>query len=131
MIVTDDRVVEFVARETGLGLCPPYTCVGYERDGEIIVGAVFNCFHYPDIHMTAAGTEWPRAFLRALGDYCFRQLECERVTFVTEQEHVVRLLERVGGQAEGRLRNRYGPGRDGWIIGVLASEYRYLPRPRN
>lgn len=56
----------------------------------------------------------------------FGQLGCRRVTFTTESETVARYAERLGGKREGLLRDQFGEGRDGIVVGVLVSEYRYL-----
>lgn len=128
MIVTDNRVAEFVSRKLGFGLCPPYTCAGIERDGEIIAGVILNCWEGADIQATAAGTGWTLGFMRALGEYVYGQLGCERMTFVTEQESVGRLAEKLGAKYEGTLRSHFGRGKDGLVYGVLRDEYRYLPK---
>lgn len=125
MIVTDERVARFVSDRLGFALCPPYTCAGIERDGEIVAGCLFNCFQPPDIRVTAAGTGWTRGFLEAVGRYVFGQLGCIRATFITEQPRVVALAERLGGVVEGRMRDHFGEGRDGIVIGLLRKSYRY------
>ncbi|WP_028711067.1 GNAT family N-acetyltransferase [Paracoccus pantotrophus] len=125
MIVTDERVGRFVAERTGSFICPPYTFLGIERGGEVIAGAVFNCFVGSSVEVTVAGKGWDRAFFRAVGDYVFRQMGCCRMGFTTEQETVARLAERLGGVREGVMRSYFGPGRDGIVIGVLADEYKF------
>ncbi len=129
MIVSDDRVARFVSDAIGFGLCPPFTAMGIERGGAIIGGVVFNCFEGASIHVTAAGKGWSRCFLRAVGDYVFGQLGCERMTITTEQPAVAALAKRLGGEAEGRLRNHFGPGRDASIVGILRADWRYVSVP--
>lgn len=128
MIVTDERVPKFVGERVGATIYPPFTAVGIERDGEIIGGVVFNCFTGSDAHVTVAGTGWTRGFLTALGKYAFWQLGCCRVTVITEHQEVVDLAKRLGGKVEGTLRDQFGKGRDGTILGILASEYRFRER---
>lgn len=123
MIVTDIRVARFAESALGQPIIPPFTCLGIERGGEIIAAAVFNGFTGPDIHMTVAGRGWSRAFLRAVGDYVFVQLGCLRISAVTEQPKVVALAERIGGRVEGRMRNMFGRGRDGVMIGFLKEDW--------
>lgn len=125
MIVTDERVARFVSERLGFGLCPPFTCVGMERGGKIIGGVIFHCFEGASVHVTVAGTGWTRGFLKAVGGYVFDQLGCLRMTITTEQESVARLAERLGGQREGVLRDQFGNGRNGIVLGVLESEYRF------
>ena len=125
MIVTDDRVARFVGARINSIIYPPFTCMGIERDGQIIGGAVFNCFTGPDVEMTVAGHGWTRRFCVAVGQYVFSQLGCVRMQVTTEQEAVASLAERLGGKREGILRDKFGTGRDGIVLGILAHEYRF------
>lgn len=126
MIVTDDRAAKFVSEHLGFPLCPPYSVMGIERDGVITGAVLFNQFEGAGVHVSAAGRGWTLPFMRALGDYVYRQLGCERMTLTTESEAVAQYAERLGGKREGLLRSHFGPGRDGIVIGVLKSEYLYL-----
>lgn len=125
MIVSDERVARFVSDRLGFALCPPYTALGIERDGEICAGAIFNHFEGNDVHIGIVGTGWTRGFLRAVGEYVFSQLGCGRMTAITESPKVIGIVERLGGQMEGCLREHFGPGRDGFVAGILKSEWRY------
>ena len=125
MIVTGEKVARFVSGALGFGLCPPYSAVGIERDGEITAGVLVNHFEGADCHVTVAGTGWTRGFLQAVGRYVFGQLGCLRCTIITEKPHVVALAKRLGGEVEGCLRDHFGEGRNGTIIGILAREYRH------
>lgn len=125
MIVTDARVGAFVGKQIGAIIYPPMTFMGIEKDGQIIAGVVFNCFTGHDVELTVAGNGWTRGFMRGVGVYVFQQLGCVRMQFTTQNEAVARLAERCGGKREGVLRDKFGPGRDGVVIGVLQSEYRF------
>ncbi len=125
MIVTDKRVAEFIGDKVGATIFPPYTCIGTEKDGKIINGVVLNCYTRQDIHVTIAGEAWSKGFLTLVGHYVFSTLRCERMTAITEQVKVVRIAERLGGKVEGLLRNQFGPGRDGFIVGILRDEWKY------
>ncbi len=125
MIVTDERVARFVSEKTAKAFCPPYTVIGWEDDGEITCGFLFNVFEGSDCHVSVAGNKFPRALMKAIGDYAFNQLSALRCTVITEQKKVVELTERVGGVREGVLRNHFGKDRDGVIIGVLKEDYRF------
>lgn len=125
MIVTDERVARFVGAQIATIIYPPFTCMGIERDGDIIAGAVFNCYTGPDIEVTVAGHGWTRGFLKAVGQYVFGQLGCIRLQITTEQESIASVSERMGGKREGVLRDKYGRGRNGIVLGVLAGEYRF------
>lgn len=125
MIVTDDRIAAFVAKTCGVVINPPYTLMGIEHGGQIIAGCVFNHWTGFDIHMTAAGRGWTKGFLADVGAYLFDQLRVRRVTVITEQPKVVRLTERLGGQVEGLMREHFGPGRDAFVLGILAKDWAY------
>ncbi len=123
--VSDNRVAEFVFKALDKSFVPPYTVMGIEKDGNIIAGVIFNHYEDTDIHVSVVGKGWTRGFYADVGDYIFRQLKCERFTCITEQPEVVRLAERLGGKVEGMLRNHFGKDRDGFIVGVLANDYRF------
>jgi hypothetical protein len=125
VIVTDERVGQFVSRELGVSFCPPFTMAGIERDGEIVAGVIFNQFDGRDVHVTIAGTGWTPGFIKAVGRYVFDQLGCLRITATTRYPEVVDYAVRLGGKVEGRLRDYYGEGEDATIIGVLRREWRY------
>lgn len=121
----DSRIPRFLHERLGVQFYPPFTTMGLERNGEIIAAFLFNIYTGADIHVTIAGSGWTRRFLREMGQYLFDQLGVDRFTAITEQQNVVDIVERVGGQKEGLLRNHFGPNRDGIILGVLKNEYRY------
>lgn len=125
MIVTGQPVAEFVSRSIGAALCPPYTCMGLVTGNALTAGAVFNQFEGFDVHVTIAGRGWTRSFIEAVGAYVFGQLGCLRMTATTEQEAVIRYAKRLGGQVEGVMRNHFGPGRHGTIIGVLREDWKF------
>lgn len=125
MIVADERCAKFVSDKLGFGLCPPFTSMGIECDGEIVGAVVFNCFEGADVHVSVAGSGWTRPFLRAVGSYVFDQLGCERMTAITSDEVTATFAERLGGQYEGRMRSHFGPGKDGFVSGILREEWRY------
>lgn len=121
----DIRIPRFLRARLGVQFYPPFTTMGLEHDGEIIAAFLFNIYTGPDIHVTIAGSGWTRRFLREMGQYLFEQLQVERFTAITENQNVVDIVKRVGGRKEGLLRNHFGPGRDGILLGVLKNEYRY------
>lgn len=125
MIVMDDRVTRFVGERVGQIIVPPFTSMGIERQDEIVAGVVFNHFEGFDVHATVAGQGFTKGFLSDVGQYVFGQLKCLRITVITEQPKVVRIAERLGGRVEGLLRNHFGEGRDGFLIGILKQDYRF------
>lgn len=125
MIVTDERVARFVGETIGVGFVPPFTCMGIERDGEIIAGVLFNIFEGSDVHISVAGHGWTKGFFAEVGHYVFSVLGCERMTAITEDTKVVRLAQKLGGEIEGAMRNHYGKGRDGFIVGFLKEDWKF------
>lgn len=124
-LVRDASVAEFVGGVIGVVFNPPLTCIGIEKNGEIIGGVVFNCYEGKDIHISVAGKGATKGFLAEVGHYVYTVLGCERATVITEKPEVVRLAEKLGGSIEGLLRSHFGPGRDAFIVGILKSEYRF------
>lgn len=125
MIVSDERVAKFVSDEIGMGFCPPYVAIGLERRGEIVAGILLNHFEGADIHATVAGKVWSKGLLKAASSYVFDQLGCERITAISQVDKAVEFGRRLGGQIEGRLRNHFGAGHDGVVLGILREEARY------
>jgi hypothetical protein len=124
-IVTDNRVARYVADKCGVSILPPYTVMGLERNGEIVAGVVFNTFSSRDIEVTVAGEcgAFTLGFLRAVGDYVFKTLDCLRISITTRQQHVKDIALRLGAQPEGVKRNRYGKGEDAELFGILAEDW--------
>lgn len=125
MIVSNDRVVAFVAKTCRSQIVPPYTAFGVERGGEIVSGAVFTNWTGADVHITVAGSVWTKGILADVGAYVYGKLGCLRMTVVTEQPKVVRLTEKLGGEVEGLLRNHFGPDRHAFIVGILKNDWPY------
>lgn len=125
MIVTGEQVARFVGGQLQRPFCPPYTAIGIERGGEIVAGTVFNQFEGADVHVTVAGKRgaFTRAYIKAVGEYVFQQLGCIRMTIVSEQPEVIDIARRLGAQTEGRIRNHFGPGRDGTLLGILKEDW--------
>lgn len=126
MIITGQGVAEWVASRIERKAYPPYKAIGVARDGQIIGGVILNSYDGSDIAATVVGEPraWTRGFLRALGRYIFGELGCERVTIVTEQPKVLDLALRLGGRLEGRLRDKFGPGRNAALIGILKNDWK-------
>ena len=121
--VRGQKVVDFVYASFGSTPVPPYVGIGTEIDGEIVNGCVLNVWTGADIHVTLAGKKWSKGFLAIVHHYAFQNLGCIRLTVITEQAAVVRYAERLGGEIEGLLRNQFGPGRDGILVGILKESW--------
>lgn len=123
MIVTDERVARFVGERCGTIIYPPYTCMGIERDGQVIAGVVFNCFTGNDVAVTVAGGPFNRGFISAVGEYVFGKLGCLRMSITTEQPKVIEIAKRLNAHTEGLKRNHFGKGRDATLLGILREDW--------
>jgi RimJ/RimL family protein N-acetyltransferase len=101
--------------------------MGIRKAGKIVAGTIFNNFEDFDVHATVAGDRgaFTREYLKAVGRYVFTGLGKHRITAITEQPEVIEIAKRLGGQIEGRLRNHFGPGRDGIVLGILKEEWKF------
>ena len=124
-LVTDDRCKALVERALDGITLGPYACIGMEREGEVTAAFLFNGFTGYDAHATAAGSRLTRGFMVEVGRFAFDFLKLGRLTFTTDSPRVVSLNEKMGARIEGCLRDHFGPGRDGIIMGCLANEWRY------
>lgn len=125
MIVSDDRVAEYVGRRVGHPIVPPYSTLGVERGGRVVAGIVFNVYTGPDAQLTIAAEPgaMTKPFLRRVGEYLTEELGCIRGTVETEQPAVVEMALRMGGKVEGVKRHLFGHGRHGTVIGILKDEW--------
>jgi len=123
VIVTDKRVARFVGERCETIICPPFTAMGIERDGEIKAGVVFNCYTGNDIAVTVAGGPFTRNFIVAVGKYVFDQVGCLRMSITTMKPEVIKIAHRLGAQTEGLKRNHFGKGRDATILGILREDW--------
>lgn len=125
MIVTGAPVARFVSEALGVSIVPPFTTMGLERDGKLVAGVIFHCFEGANVHFSAAGKGWSREFLYQVGQYVYSQLGCERMTATTACPKVAAMACKLGGKVEGLMRDQFGPGKDGILVGILRDEYRH------
>ena len=97
----------------------------------LIAGAVFHRFRGFDIEITfAADTpRWAtRGVIRAILDYPFNQVGCERVTTIVgrRNKRSRRLQKGLGFKEEGIVRRGYDGRQDAVIYGMLRHECRWL-----
>lgn len=133
----DDEVAAWAGKKIGtagmgrLGLpfVRPFTAIGIERAGELVGAMVFNNYTGPDIELTVASDVGiPRKAIRAAARYVFEQLGCIRVTMTArawEPRHQLIAL-RLGFDIEGLSPDKFGPGRDGVILGLRKANCRWM-----
>jgi hypothetical protein len=127
LIVYDDpRVADYLAEKLQTTLHPPFVTIGLARNGAVVAGGLFNIYTGPDIQLTIAAERGcvTRGLLRAWKHYVIEQSGCLRVTIETEQPAVVDMALRLGGKIEGIKRHLFGLGRDGYVVGILGTEWR-------
>jgi RimJ/RimL family protein N-acetyltransferase len=128
----DERVMRFVCERTGSPGWIGATTIGYEKDGELIAGVVFESYSHPNIHIHVAavpGTRWvTKEFMFAVFKYPFLQLKCARVTGVVEANntHALAFDKHLGFVEEGRLRCGAKDGGDLIVLGMLPNECKFL-----
>ena len=121
--VRGQGVADFVYNIFGRKPTPPYVAIGTEIDGVIVNGVIINVWTGFDAHVTIGGKKWTKGLLAVIHHYAYQSLGCIRLTVITEQTSIVRYAERLGGEVEGLLRNQFGPGRDGILVGILKEDW--------
>lgn len=125
-----DRVRKFVQENLKVVISPPYTAIGFSRNGSgYCGGVVFNHFNLSNVDITlyAPGC-FSRETIRAVYAYAFKQVKVLRVTAMTRRSnHVMRqLLPRLGfsQEPEGMLPKYFGPSRsdDAFVFGLYAEQ---------
>lgn len=115
-LVFGDAVVEWVAanmkRGEGYGLSRG---IGWERDGELVAGVVYNEFNRINInaHIASKGKHWlNRTFLWTIFDYPFNQCGVKRITAFIEDENkaAIQFDEHLGFKYETRMKDAYVNG---------------------
>lgn len=112
-----------------------YEAIGVCSDGKLIGGVIYTMYHellpgQYDIQMSCAGDPgWlTRKTLRMFFSYPFKQLNCVRVTaLVAKSNKRARdMNERLGFRMEGCIRDGYGIGRDGILLGMQKRDCKWI-----
>lgn len=127
MIVSDQRAADFIAQKIGYALCAPYQAIGWERDGQVVAAIGFTCWDGDDVRVTVAAEKgrMKRELFRAAARYAFGQMGCVRATIITESPEVADYGERLGAEPEGKSRNQFGIGRDGFRLAFHRDGWRF------
>lgn len=128
------RVAAWAAAQIGVQFPSDFNAIGIERDGELIVGVVYDRFSGTDICMHVAakpGVLWvKRDAMYRFFAYPFLQLNCARVTgLVAANNQVARKFdEHIGFVQEGVMRRGMPDGEDIIVYGMLRHECRWIKR---
>lgn len=119
-----EDIAAFVSKHTGSRFFGGYSALAYARDGEIRAAVIFDFWRGTDIELSVAGSEFPRAFLRACGRYVFQGLRCRRATLRTRSDHgaALKAALRIGAKIEGVQRGFYD-GADALLLGVMKEDF--------
>lgn len=108
-------VARWAGEAFGKHFTPPYTTLGFSRDGINLHGAaIFNGWNGSNIDVTVYGPGCiTRTAIRAVYDYCFRQINANRVTARSARNNktMLRLLPRLGFTWESVAKRYYGQGK--------------------
>ena len=125
VIFDDDRVSRWVGQKLGteFSLC---RAIGYERNGELIAGVVYDEYNGANVnmHVAAEGTNWlTRNYLRVAFGYPFNHLKVKRVTALVSSanERALRFDEHLGFRREAVLKDAASDG--DLIILVMRPEF--------
>lgn len=133
-----ERVAAFVAsriRDMGTPPEKDYEAIGVVKDGRIIGGVIYAEFREiapgeHDIRMHCAGEPgWlTKASLRVFFRYPFVDLRCIRVTATVARanKRALDMNRRLGFEIEGCIRDGYGTGRDGLLLGMRRRDCRWI-----
>ncbi len=111
VLANDDRVVAWVSERTGVMFCPPFTSLGFIRNGKIVAGIVFHMWTVCDVEMGAAIEPGgiTRRDLKGVARYVFDLEDKRRVTLVTPESNTKarEIAERLGFSFECRKEHLY------------------------
>lgn len=136
MYGADREVAEWVCRRIG-GVVPsveammPCTAIGVVRGARFVAGIVYNNYRWPDIQVTVAADSkrWcTREVMRVIHWYPFVQLDCRRVTCITEAGNLPTqaFLEHFGFKREGIHPHLFPNGATGVSLGLYRDGCRWL-----
>ena len=131
-LVFGPPVVEWVTqRIDDFGPLTECQGIGFASSGIIVAGAVYNNFRGHDIQLSFAAEDprWAtRGNIRAVLDYPFNQLGCERITAFTAKgnKRARKLIEGVGFRMEGVHPKGWDGHRTAISYGLLRANCKWL-----
>lgn len=116
------RVTEFLEERLHERLHEPYSVIGFERDGVLVAGFMFNGYNGTNVELTVAADHvLTRGMFRVLAAYAWEQLGAHRCTIHTSvlKPHVIDMAERIGWKIEGVHPLYYPDGSTAVSLGML------------
>lgn len=100
--------------------------MGWTVNGEVVSVVGFHSYYGDDVELSAAAIRGSPAYLQAIFDYVFVQLECRRCTVRVraDNKRSLKLVRRLKFVKEGRMRKARS-GHDLLIFGLLKEEYEH------
>lgn len=127
-----DRVLLWVGEKVDAGsFADDAQAIGWEKNGELVAGVVFEKWDGPNIFMHVAVTEGmvvTKRDLRIVFSYPFTHLKCNRVTGLVRVDNIKaqRFDEHLGFVREGQLRQAHSDGTDMYVYGMTSKECRWI-----
>lgn len=132
-LITDrDLIARYVARETKtVGNVGAIAAVGLVRGDEVMAGAVFYSYLWPNILMNIAADRMTPAFVAAICDYAFRQVRCKSITGLIHRKNKAsrKFSEHLGAKMRGVLHDA-APNDDIFIYQLMAKDAEKWASPR-
>ncbi len=128
----NERVGKWVAERANFTYSPGNSqCFGYEIDGELVAGAIFDNYrrHSIAIHIAGEGRYWmTREGIHVCFDYPFRQLGVHKlIAFIDEVNEKSRhIAKRIGFTLEARIEGAAKSGGDLLIFTMTQEQCKWL-----
>lgn len=111
----DARVAQWVAEQHGMpDGAPAYASIGYELDGELVAGVMFDNLSETNVfaHIASTAEVLPVALLIAAARYVYLQCGARRMTFMVNDDNFrcLDLVRALGAEYEGLLRGAHARG---------------------
>lgn len=127
-----ERIGKWVTEKAGGQYQPGNTGIALERDGELVVGIMYDGYTEASISMHSRCDDpkaTTREFYRIIFDYPFNQLKVKRATVIvsTANERAQQIDERLGFVREAVLKD-YFPDGDAIIYYMNKEQCRWIKR---
>ncbi len=128
LVLDPDVVGPWVAEKSGCDYKPGDATIGWERNGELIAGVLYNDYNEANIQIHSRVDGYvPMEWYWTIFDYPFKQLGVKRLTGIVYCTNLKaqKLNEHLGFQREAILRN-YFPEADAIVYVMFKDDCRFL-----